>query len=268
MFLDKSPLKTDPTQSSEWNRGAELVNVLGHCGGCHTPKNALGADKSGEAFHGGSLENAFAPDLTSNPKSGLGGWSIDDIAEYLATGRNAHAGASGQMGDVITYSTALLTPEDRHAMAVYLKSIPSSPISASASPDPTSMKRGAAIFSDVCTGCHLENGVGQARLFPSLTHSAMAQQDDPIGLIHLILAGGRVGPSPKAPTPVSMPSFAWKLDDREIADVATFVRNSFGNQAGPIDSARVSRLRHELDLEHAHLTVNSGDHDPSEPGMP
>ena len=127
LFLNSNEFKADPSQSAEWNRGAYLVNGLGHCGGCHTPKNALGADKSGRNFQGGKLDNWVAPDLTANDRTGLGAWSIDDVAEYLATGRNAHAGAGGAMADVITYSTSLMSDADRRAIAVYLKSQAASP---------------------------------------------------------------------------------------------------------------------------------------------
>ncbi|MDB5582363.1 MAG: cytochrome c [Bradyrhizobium sp.] len=260
LFFDKTPFKPDPGRSAEWNRGYDLVNNLGHCAACHTATNMLGAEKKSEAFRGGSLEASFAPDLTSNPRTGLGSWSVDDLTDYLATGRNARAGASSQMADVITYSTSLMSPQDLHAIAVYLKTLPASPSSAIAAADPAAMKRGGAIYSDACTACHLENGVGQARLFPPLGGSAMAQQNDATGLIHLILAGGRVGPSPKAPTPLTMPSFAWKLDDQAVADVATFVRNSHGNKASPVTAAEVKTLRRKLDLDRLHLTVNSGDH--------
>jgi mono/diheme cytochrome c family protein len=102
LYLNSNEFKADPSQSPEWNRGAYLVNGLGHCGGCHTPKNSLGADKSGRAFQSGTLDNWVAPDLTANDRTGLGAWSIDDVTEYLATGRNAHAGAGGAMADVIT----------------------------------------------------------------------------------------------------------------------------------------------------------------------
>jgi mono/diheme cytochrome c family protein len=157
-----------------------------------------------------------------------------------------------------------MSPQDLHANAGYLKSLPQSPMASPVAPEAASMKRGAAIYSDACTACHLENGIGQSRLFPPLTHSAMAQQNDATGLIHLILAGGRVGPSPKRLAPLAMPSFAWKLNDQGVADAATYVRNSFGNQAAPVSASQVKSLRKELDLEHTHLTANSGDHDPNE----
>jgi len=259
LFLHSYEFQTAPSQSGEWNRGAYIVNGLGHCGGCHTPKNALGADKSGQDLHGAALDNWLAPDLTANDRTGLGRWSIDDIAEYLRNGRNAHAGAGGAMADVVTYSTALMSDDDRHAMAVYLKSQAASPNSGRAQPELAAMRRGAAIYSDACTSCHLEDGVGQPRLFPPLGHNAMLQQADPIGLEHLILAGGRIGTSPSRLSPLTMPSFAWKLSDNEIADVATYVRNSWGNQAAVVSAAEVHEARHRLGLETVHLTANSGD---------
>jgi mono/diheme cytochrome c family protein len=259
LYLKSHDFTADANQSPEWNRGAYLVNGLGHCGGCHTPKNSLGADKSKQQFDGGTLENWVAPDLTANNRTGLGTWSVDDVAEYLRNGRNAHAGAAGAMADVITYSTSLMSDADRHAMAVYLKSQEPSPDKANAPPNPAAMRRGAEIYSDACASCHLENGVGQPRYFPPLGPNAMLQQADPMGLEHLILAGGRIGISPSHPSPLTMPSFAWKLNDQEIADVSTFIRNSWGNQAAEVSESDVRAARKKLNLDALRLTVNSGD---------
>jgi len=259
LYFNPRGFNADPRQSPEWNRGAYLVNGLGHCGGCHTPKGALGADKSGAEFHGGTLDSWVAPDLTANDRTGLGAWSIDDVTEYLGTGRNAHAGAGGAMAEVITYSTSLMNDTDRHAMAVYLKSLPASPSVAAAEPEPGAMRRGAAIYSDACASCHLEDGVGQPRYFPPLGRDAMLQQADPLGLEHLILAGGRVGTSVARPSAMTMPSFAWKLTDGEVSDVSTFIRNSWGNRAAPVSVADVRAARKKLNLDTVHLTANSGD---------
>jgi mono/diheme cytochrome c family protein len=259
LFFDSHDFQTDPSQSAEWNRGAYLVNGLGHCGGCHTPKNTFGADKSRQALYGGDLDNWVAPDLTSNTRTGLGRWNIEDITEFLRTGRNAHAAAGGAMADVITYSTSLMNDDDRRAIATYLKDQAASPDIATSLPDTGAMQRGAEIYSDACASCHLENGVGQPRLFPPLGHDAVLQQADPTGLEHLILAGVRVGTSPSRPSPLTMPSFAWKLTDQEIADVSTFIRNSWGNRAAPISATAVGEVRKRLDLRSVHLTMNSGD---------
>ncbi|QXQ07503.1 c-type cytochrome [Sphingosinicellaceae bacterium] len=260
LFFKEAAFKPEPARSPEWNRGAEIVGGLGHCGGCHTPKNLLGADKSGQEFHGGALENTFAPDLTSNPRTGLANWSVDDIAEYLHTGRNARAAAGSTMAEVITYSTSVMSEPDLRAIATYLKALPPSPSTTATAPDAGAMQRGAAIYSDACSACHLENGVGQPRYFPPLGQNAMLQQRDPVGLVRLILAGARVGPSPSRPSPMAMPSFAWKLTDAEVADVATFIRNSWGNQADPIAATAVKSLRGKLGLDTLRLTDNSGDH--------
>lgn len=259
LYFNSQDFKPEANRSPEWNRGAYLVNGLGHCGACHTPKNALGADKTKLELQGATLDNWVAPDLTANDRTGLGSWSADDVAEYLRTGRNAHAGAGGAMADVITYSTSLMSDADRHAMAVYLKSQAASPSAAKAQPDPGAMRRGAEIYSDACSSCHLENGVGQPRYFPPLGPNAMLQQADPIGLEHLILAGGRIGTSPSRPSPLSMPSFAWKLSDQEVADVSTYIRNSWGNQAAAVSVSDVRGARKRLNLQTLHLTANSGD---------
>ncbi len=259
LFFDSHDFRADPGQSAEWNRGAYLVNGLGHCGGCHTPKNTFGGDKSRQDLYGGDLDNWVAPDLTGNTRTGLGRWNIEDITEFLRTGRNAHAAAGGAMADVITYSTSLMNDDDRHAIATYLKDRAASPDVATSPPDAGAMQRGAEIYSDACASCHLENGVGQPRLFPPLGHDAVLQQADPTGLEHLILAGVRVGTSPSRPSPLTMPSFAWKLTDQEIADVSTFIRNSWGNRAAPISASAVGEVRKRLDLRTVHLTMNSGD---------
>jgi mono/diheme cytochrome c family protein len=164
------------------------------------------------------------------------------------------------MADVITYSTSLMTDGDRRAIAVYLKSQEPSPSATSSAPDAAAMHRGAEIYSDACSSCHLDNGVGQPRFFPPLGKDAMLQQNDPTGVEHLILGGTNIGVSAARPSPLSMPSFAWKLTDQEIADVSTYIRNSWGNQAAPVSASDVADLRKKLGLQTLRLTDNSGDH--------
>lgn len=260
-FRPAGPSRADPGRSAEWNRGAYIVNGFGHCSVCHSPKNLLGADKKNRFLQSGVLDNWTAPDLTANARTGLGVWSIDDITEYLKTGRNARAAAAGSMAEAVSYSTSLMTDGDRRAIAVYLKSLPASPASHPAAPDAAAMRRGAAIYSDACASCHLGEGRGQPRVFPPLRGDTMAQQDEPVGLLHLILAGGRVAPTPTRPSPLSMPSFAWKLNDQEVADVATYVRNAWGASAAPVRPGQVEQVRRKLGLSGpVHLTVNSTDH--------
>jgi mono/diheme cytochrome c family protein len=242
------PFKADPRQSAAWNRGAYLVEGPEHCGACHTPKNALGADIDSRALRGAVIENWVAPDLTGNPRTGLGRWSASDIVEFLRTGRNAHANASGLMGEVVAYSTSLLSDSDLKAIATYLKSLPPGPAISSPAPDAASMRRGSAIFFDGCTACHLAGGKGQPGMFPPLRGSAIAQQQDPTSVVRLILGGTRTAPTRSRPSFQSMPSFAWKLSDQEVADVATYVRNSWGNRAPPVDAHDVAKVRSKLKL--------------------
>jgi mono/diheme cytochrome c family protein len=259
LFFRPHAFQADPGQSAEWNHGAYMVSGLGHCGACHTPINFLGASKSNQALRGGQIDNWVAPDLTANARTGLGGWSVDDITEYLRTGRNPRAGAGGPMGEAVSDSTSLMTDQDRHAIAIYLKGQPASPDGGLPAADPGAMRRGAAVYSDACASCHLENGVGQPRFFPPLGHNAVLQQSDPTGLEHLVLAGVRTGPTATRSSPLTMPSFAWKLTDGEIADVSTYVRNSWGNRAAPVSPSKVGDLRRRLGLRKVHYTVNSGD---------
>jgi mono/diheme cytochrome c family protein len=260
LFFRPAAFQPDSTRSAEWNRGALLVEGPGHCGACHTPKNFLGADKSGRLLQSGTLDNWTAPNLTGAARIGLGAWTPDEIVEYLKTGRNARAGAGGSMAEVVSYSTSLMSDQDVRAIAVYLKSLPAAGETTSPAPDAGAMKHGAAIYSDACTACHLENGVGQPRFFPPLSHNAMLQQNDPTSLLHVILAGSRTAPTATRTSPLTMPSFAWKLTDSQIADVSTYIRNSWGNQATPISTSKVREIRRRLGLQTEHLTANSGDH--------
>ena len=271
LFFRPGTFTPDPGKSAEWNRGAYLVTGLGHCGSCHTPKNFLAGDKTRQPLHGGKLDNWISPDLTANPRTGLGSWSHQDIGEYLKTGRNTRANAGGPMAEVVSYSTSLLADADLRAIAVYLKDQPASPTRAVAAPDAAAMRRGEAIYSDACASCHLLKGVGQSRTFAPLAGNAVLQQSDPTGLAHLILAGSRTAPTATRPSALSMPSFAWKLTDQQIADVSTYVRNSWGNQAPSVSARTVADMRTRLDLKTVRLTDNSGDHparaaSPASPG--
>lgn len=125
--------------------------------------------------------------------------------------------------------------------------------------DASATKRGTAVYSDVCDSCHLENGVGQPRYFPPLGNNAVVQQTDWISLQHMIPAGRRIGISAEGPTPLTMPSFARELSDAETADVATYIRNSWGNRVPAVSASAVVQLRKQLDVDRLHPTVNSGD---------
>jgi mono/diheme cytochrome c family protein len=259
LFFHKGEFLPAQDKSADWNRGAYLVTGLGHCGACHTPKNSVSADVASRALQGGTLDNWVAPDLTQNNRTGIGTWSTDEIVEYLKTGRNVHANAGGSMAEVVSYSTSILSDADLRAIATYLKDQQASAEAATQQSDAGSMKRGAAVFSDACTSCHMEEGLGQARFFPPLRANAVAQQTDPTGVLHIILAGDRTAATDSRPSPLSMPAFAWKLDDQQVADVATYVRNSWGNRAVPVTAAQSAAMRKSLGLQGERLVEGSTD---------
>ena len=246
LYLDKATFAPDATRSEQWNRGAYLVEGPGHCAACHTPRTILGGPQKGRDFQGGAFGTWFAPDLTPNGRTGLGGWTRDETVAFLKTGRNAHASASGEMGLVVQDSTSQLADEDLQAIAAWLADRAASPAVQMTPPDSAEMKAGEAIFVDECASCHLAQGQGQTLAFPPLAHSANAQQVDPTTSLHLILAGAQASPTRAAPTPFTMPAFAWKLDDRQVAAVATYIRNNWGNAAPAVSADQVARLRNKL----------------------
>ena len=248
LFFKEGELSPNPGKSAEWNRGAYLVEGLGHCGACHTPTNVLGAAKTGEPLQGGTLQNWYAPSLAADLRSGLGSWSKADIVEFLKTGRNASTAAYGPMSEVITYSTSKLNDGDLEAIATYLKDVPApAPAKTPAKLDPKVAQAGQAIYIDNCSACHKSNGEGVPGTFPPLKGDAAAQGGDPTTVIRVILDGAHAVATDARPTPVSMPTFRWKLSDQEIAAVASYVRSAWGNAAAAVSAADVQSMRLALD---------------------
>ena len=265
LYLDKTTFAADPAHNEQWNRGAYLVEGLGHCAACHTPKTILGGPQKGHDFHGGAFGDWFAPDLTPNGRTGLGGWSRDETVAFLRSGRNPHASAMGEMGLVVQDSTSMLADDDLQAIVAYLADRGASPGVSMTPPDTAQMKAGEAIFVDECSACHLMHAQGQPLAFPPLAHSANAQQTDPTTALHIILAGAQASPTRAAPTAFTMPAFAWKLDDKQVAAVATYVRNEWGNAAPAVGADQVAKLRGKLAFD-AHTTQQSKPTPLSKPG--
>lgn len=254
LFLHEGKFIEDPKRSAQWNRGAYLVEALAHCSACHSPRNLLGAEKSGALYAGGSFYDLDedrgrvargAPNLTPSPH-GLGAWSEDDIASYLKSGISAHARLMGTMNEVVLNSTRYLSEADTRAMAVYLKSLP--PQGAGpGKPSDKVMALGAKQYDIHCGTCHLPTGLGSADTAPPLAGSAFAQAPDPSSLIDLVINGPR--------TPQEAPSLAWqrpwqsmkpfaqKLSDEQAAALLTYVRNSWGNAAEVVEPEDIGRMR-------------------------
>jgi mono/diheme cytochrome c family protein len=242
LFFRPGILQPDQQKSTEWNRGRYLVEGPGHCGACHTPKNAMGGDENSQHLQGSVLQGWLAPRIAGES------WSVDDIAEYLKSGTNALATASGPMAEAVENSTSRLSLADLRAIAVYLKDQPAAaekPPAALAADDPL-MQAGKAIYADECAACHTLDGSGIARLFPSLKGRASVQAAHADSLINVVLNGTRAAATPGAPTAPAMPAFRWNLTDDQVAAVTTYIRNAWGNAAPAVSADSVKAARQAM----------------------
>src|SRR5580765_1451620 len=167
LFFKPGILQPDQQKGTAWNRGRYLVEGLGHCGACHTPKNIFGADRRGQAYGGGRVADMFAPRLDGAERSGLKSWSVDDIVEYLQSGRNGNSHAGGPMSEVVVNSTSQMSDADVRAIAVYLKDLPAgAPEPAVSPPPPAQMANGEKIYRGACVACHELDGSSAPRIYP------------------------------------------------------------------------------------------------------
>jgi mono/diheme cytochrome c family protein len=248
LFFKPSAFAPDPKRSEEFNRGAYLVEGLGHCGACHTPMNTFGANKADLFLQGNNIDDWTAPNITNDPQSGLGKWSVDEVVQYLRNGQTRTTIASGPMKEVVEDSTSKMPDADLKAIAVYLKERGSAGTPAIA-PVPASdprMQVGEAIFVDTCSACHTRNGDGIEHIFPRLVGNAIVKQDDPSTLVRIILTGVRGAGTDALPTSPAMPSFGYRFDDSQVAAVVTYIRNSWGNAAPAVDADTVKTLRSHI----------------------
>jgi mono/diheme cytochrome c family protein len=246
LYFRPGTFEPRPDKSLEWNRGAYLAEGLMHCGLCHTPKNSAGGDETSRQLQGYALQGWYAPNITNDARRGLGGWSIDDIVTYLRTGHNRASAASGPMADVVALSSSQLTDADLCAIAVYLKDQPGQAQETPTAAGNGIMKVGAAIYADECSACHTPKGTGIPELFPSLAGAPSVQQSDPTSVIRVVLRGARSVGTNAAPTAPGMPSFGWLLTDEQVAAVATYIRQAWGNSAPPVNARDVASARKVL----------------------
>ncbi|NIE75995.1 c-type cytochrome [Pantoea sp. Ap-967] len=242
------------------SRGAYLVEGLGHCGACHTPRALTMQEKAlnpqdGAQFLAGSapLEGWIAKSLRGDHKDGLGSWSEAQLVQFLKTGRSDRSAVFGGMSDVVEHSLQHLNDADLTAIARYLKTLPPS------NPDDKphaydqqvadalwrgdDSKAGASVYVDNCAACHRTDGHGYTRVFPALAGNPVVQTADATSLIHVVLAGGTVPATHSAPSNFTMPAFGWRLSDQEVADVVNFIRTSWGNQGSAVSASDVKALR-------------------------
>jgi alcohol dehydrogenase (quinone), cytochrome c subunit len=250
------PGALDPVEA----RGAYFVDGLGHCGECHTPRALTMQVRAqtrtdGDAYLSGAvIENYFAPSLRTNGHGSLADWSVEDIAQFLRTGANKQGIVFGSMTDVIVHSTRFMTDDDALAAAKYLKSIVDKGTQTFVYDDAAhhalqngdTSKPGSLLYLDNCAACHRPDGLGYERVFPRLAGNAVVMAPEAISLATIVLEGSLTPRTSATPAQFAMPSFAWRLNDREVADIVNFIRSSWGNQSAPIEAGDVARLRRSV----------------------
>lgn len=253
LFFEPGEFMPDDSQSTKWNRGAYLVEGLAHCGACHSPRNLLGAEKAAESYTGGAYTDRVrsgalrpwsAPNLRATP-SGLGIWPEEEVVAYLKTGRNNFVETFGPMNEVIMHSTRHLDLPDVEAMAAFLKSLPARNEPDPEVPDERTLGMGRTLYNLHCGTCHLPTGLGDPEMAPRIGGgSLVVRASDPASLINVILYGPEP-PDPPLPPKWREPmdEFQYLLDDDEVAALASFVRHSWENGAGPVTPDQVARQR-------------------------
>lgn len=255
--FDAATSSADP----EIARGAYLVQGLGHCGSCHTPRaltmQEKGLDEKSLDYLAGAELNGWA--VTSI--RGVSHWSHAELVDYLGTGRNEKAAVAGEMTDVVANSTSHMTDADLGAIAKYLQSLndaKTAPEQHEKASGTTAAKLTAAkdltlgerLYIDNCNACHLVAGNGAPRVFPRLDGASVVNAENAAALIEVILAGAETPSTARAPSVLPMPGFAYRLSDSEAAELATFVRQAWSNKAGEVSEKEVRDVRARLSQAH------------------
>jgi mono/diheme cytochrome c family protein len=241
-------------RAPEWNRGVYLVEALGHCGECHTPRNLLQALNNRKRFAGTVQAGWRAYNITSDRRSGLGDWSDTDIARYLSSGHaDGHGSAAGPMGEAVDGSLSHLTQGDIRAMVAYLRSVPAvstadlpeaisqpAPGSAAAGVAPNADPRGKAVYAGACASCHGWSGVSPVMSFATLTGARAVNDPTAINVVQVILSGA---PQHAAGGTAGMPAFGEAYSDEEIASLANYMTARFGATPSALTADRVAQLR-------------------------
>jgi mono/diheme cytochrome c family protein len=251
LFFREGEFKPDPTKSADWNRGAYLVEGLGHCGMCHTAINALGGSSESQAFEGGliPMQNWYAPSLTSNKEAGLGDWTIEEITDYLRKGVSTRGAVYGPMAEVVYNSLQYLNDDDIRAMAIYLKTLAQGTPPASASRPMASSEGsllisfGKSIYDRECALCHGADGLGAPPHYPPLAGNQSIQMSSAVNAIRMVLNGGFPPGTAGNSRPYGMPPFAQRLSDDEVAAVVSYIRKAWGNRGDPVSARQANELR-------------------------
>ena len=238
-------LELDASKPADWNRGAYLVEALGHCEECHTPRNFMQGLKESKAFAGADLQGWHAYNLTGDKIAGLGDWSEAQLAQYLSSGHaDGHGPASGPMAEAIENSLRFLTPDDIHAMVVYLKSLPAQPdgppaVAAKAAP-PSPNVAGAHLFMQACAGCHLPDGSGRQSPWAALAGAHSTGDVTGANLVQILAHGSQMQTNDGQ---VFMHSFTGGYTDAELAAIADYTIGQFGGREGQVTAQQIKAAR-------------------------
>ena len=251
LYFKPGVYQQDNNRNAEWNRGAYLVNGLGHCSACHSPRDALGGSRQSLALAGGliPMQNWYAPSLTSAKEAGMGDWDRQHIVQLLQTGVAPGASVNGPMAEVVLGSTQYLTEPDLGAMATYLKALPGTsppsekPVASGTARPFASTEKNAKLYEQHCAQCHGAKGEGVANAYPPLAGNRAVTMDATDNLVQMVLNGGFAPATKGNPRPFGMPPFVLVLDDSEVAGLISHIRASWGNQAGAITPREVTRVR-------------------------
>jgi nicotinate dehydrogenase subunit B len=236
LYLEEGPLQSDPARSSDWNRGRALAEGLAHCGGCHTPRNSLGAEDKRRAYDGAMTDGWYAPPLNARSPA-VRPWTVDRLHAYLRTGVSpAHAAAAGPMGGV-TRALSEVRDEDVRAIAVYFASLMAQASAArqdKAEPlDRQTVAQqahpeAASLFAGACAVCHEPGAPMMQQGRPPLAWGTPLQADNAHDTVRIIMEGlaspaGLIGPT--------MPAFADMLDDRQLSELTAYLRTRFTDKS-------------------------------------
>ncbi|GGY25061.1 alcohol dehydrogenase [Rhodanobacter panaciterrae] len=249
LYFREGEYKPDPAQSPQWNRGAYLVQGLGHCNECHAARDSLGGTPGDLHLTGGQIpmQNWYAPDLSTQQNGGLQGWSAQDIVDLLKTGQSAKGVAFGPMADVVASSTQHMSDDDLQAVATYLQSLPprtplvEEPQLFNAK---AIVQQGEKIYTQHCADCHGKDGSGIAGVYPPLNGNSSVTEPTGLNATRMVLLGGFAPVTAANPRPYSMPPFAQQLSDSEVSAVVSYMRRSWTNNASVVRPEDVSKYRH------------------------
>jgi mono/diheme cytochrome c family protein len=243
LFLKQGPLTEDSSQSAEWNRGHYLVEGLGHCAACHTPRNSFGAEDGGQGYNGGPVIDGWYVYPINAKSPAPGKWDVDALTAYLKSGHSAEHGVSrGPMAQV-TARLAGASDDDVHAMAVYVASLMGRAPGAAPQPEvagpiltsgdslapPQAIQagadRGALIYATACSSCH-ESGRPPPFGGIDFHKSTAVHADSPQNIINMVLFGL---PGAEGRTGALMPGFAGTLSHDDLVALLNYLRTTYSD---------------------------------------